>query len=245
MIKFFRKIRQQLLVKGAVKKYLLYAIGEILLVVIGILIALQINNWNEARKNRKEEQKILIGLQQEFKLNERQFKNVLSIHNRVLQAQLHWLQIMEGEREVPNNIALDTLFTLSAENWTFNPVKGVINSLITSGKIDLIRNDSLKFHLTNWNDIVDDYREDELALRKFSMEIMTPFLLDKVPFNEQTIAHMDKYEAASKIDYKPLLTSLKYRNILKVRTAWINEILREGKDIEHILNNIIRHLSES
>ena len=67
---------------------------------------------------------------------------------------------MEGEREVPNNITLDTLFTLSAEIWTFNPVKGVINSLITSGKVDLIKNDSLKFHLTNWNDIVDDYRED-------------------------------------------------------------------------------------
>jgi len=50
MIKFFRKIRQQLLAEGAVKKYLLYAIGEILLVVIGILIALQINNWNEQQK---------------------------------------------------------------------------------------------------------------------------------------------------------------------------------------------------
>ena len=50
MIKFFRKIRQQLLVENKFSKYLLYAIGEIILVVIGILIALQINNWNEVRK---------------------------------------------------------------------------------------------------------------------------------------------------------------------------------------------------
>ena len=50
MIKFFRKIRQNLLSDGRTGKYLKYAVGEIVLVVIGILIALQINNWNEHRK---------------------------------------------------------------------------------------------------------------------------------------------------------------------------------------------------
>lgn len=50
MIKFFRKIRQNLLLEGKTGTYLKYAIGEILLVVIGILIALQVNNWNEGRK---------------------------------------------------------------------------------------------------------------------------------------------------------------------------------------------------
>ena len=54
MIKFFRKIRQKLLEQNRVSKYLIYAFGEIILVVIGILIALQINNWNE---NRKQEAK--------------------------------------------------------------------------------------------------------------------------------------------------------------------------------------------
>jgi hypothetical protein len=50
MIKFFRKIRQNLLLEGKTGKYLKYAIGEIVLVVIGILIALQINNWHDHRK---------------------------------------------------------------------------------------------------------------------------------------------------------------------------------------------------
>src|SRR5210317_191848 len=52
MIKFFRKIRQKLLTENKISKYLLYAFGEIILVVIGILIALQINNWNENRKDK-------------------------------------------------------------------------------------------------------------------------------------------------------------------------------------------------
>lgn len=53
MIKFLRKIRKKLLDNGDLKKYLLYAIGEIILVVVGILIALQINNWNQKRANKK------------------------------------------------------------------------------------------------------------------------------------------------------------------------------------------------
>jgi len=52
MIKFFRKIRQNLLLEGRTSKYFKYAVGEIILVVIGILIALSINNWNEIRKNQ-------------------------------------------------------------------------------------------------------------------------------------------------------------------------------------------------
>ena len=69
MLKFFRKIRQDLLSTGKTGKpslpagrYLKYAIGEIVLVVIGILIALQINNWNEEKKANRFQQKILIEL---------------------------------------------------------------------------------------------------------------------------------------------------------------------------------------
>lgn len=59
MIKFFRKIRHGLLAENKISKYLIYAIGEIALVVIGILIALQVNNWNEWRKDRIKEKQIL------------------------------------------------------------------------------------------------------------------------------------------------------------------------------------------
>ena len=66
MIKFFRKIRQKLLTENKFGRYLTYAIGEIILVVIGILIALSINNWNEKRKESQIEIKALIDLKNEF-----------------------------------------------------------------------------------------------------------------------------------------------------------------------------------
>ena len=66
MIKFFRHIRQKLLTDNKFGRYLLYAIGEIFLVIIGILVALSVNNKNELRKEKAEEEKILVGIKNDF-----------------------------------------------------------------------------------------------------------------------------------------------------------------------------------
>ena len=90
MIKFFRKIRQNLLMENKTGKYFKYAIGEIVLVVIGILIALQINNWNEDRKNQIEEKAILSKFKQDLKsdsiyyqVNLKQIISIDSLHREL------------------------------------------------------------------------------------------------------------------------------------------------------------------
>ena len=77
MIKFFRHIRRNLLETGKTGKYFKYAIGEIALVMIGILLALQVNTWNEGRKLKNEEQELLTNLSMSFKskLSELENKN--------------------------------------------------------------------------------------------------------------------------------------------------------------------------
>ena len=88
MIKFFRKIRQRLLSENKPSKYLLYALGEILLIVIGILVALQINIWNENRKLLAAEKelylKIIKDLDEEQKVleNQVQFSETLKSYYR-------------------------------------------------------------------------------------------------------------------------------------------------------------------
>ncbi|MDG2448797.1 MAG: DUF6090 family protein [Saprospiraceae bacterium] len=69
MIKFFRKIRQQFLVENKVRRYFFYAFGEIVLVVLGILIALSINNWNEGRKNDQKESLLIKNIIEDLKLD--------------------------------------------------------------------------------------------------------------------------------------------------------------------------------
>ena len=70
MISFFRKIRQKLLQQNKVARYIIYALGEILLVVIGILIALQVNTWKEENTISKIEQEALINLTEDFLYND-------------------------------------------------------------------------------------------------------------------------------------------------------------------------------
>jgi hypothetical protein len=78
MIKFFRFIRQRLVSQNKLGKYLVYAIGEIVLVVIGILIAIQINNWNEEKKNNRIETVTLRSLKEDLLSSQAQLTEKIS-----------------------------------------------------------------------------------------------------------------------------------------------------------------------
>ena len=83
MIKFFRRIRRDLLSNNKIGKYLLYALGEIVLVIIGILIALQINNRNELRKLDNKELVLLANLQNDINSDLFQFRFQDSIYAQI------------------------------------------------------------------------------------------------------------------------------------------------------------------
>jgi flagellin-specific chaperone FliS len=84
MIKFFRKIRQHLLTENKFSKYLLYAFGEIALVMIGILLALQVNNWNEGRKELRKSFDIMREIRENLEYNNEQFKREIKEEESVI-----------------------------------------------------------------------------------------------------------------------------------------------------------------
>ncbi|MGB5508800.1 DUF6090 family protein, partial [Robiginitalea sp.] len=86
MLRFFRQIRQRLLTDNKFSKYILYALGEILLVVIGILIALQVSNYNETVNRKKAEQKALNNLQLDFEYNLSRLKEGIGFNENNLKA---------------------------------------------------------------------------------------------------------------------------------------------------------------
>ncbi|SFO05661.1 hypothetical protein SAMN04488519_103258 [Algoriphagus ornithinivorans] len=91
MINFFRKIRQNLLSEGKTGKYLKYAIGEIVLVVIGILIALQINNWNQQRILEKQSQQVLLNLREEIKENKTELESAIEFLKQRVDRRIEYL----------------------------------------------------------------------------------------------------------------------------------------------------------
>ncbi len=141
MLKFFRRIRQRLLADGKVKNYALYAIGEILLVVVGILIALQVNNWSTNQAKKKEEIKILKELNTELDQSNSHLKRNLLVQKKSYQS---ILVIMDHiENNLPYHDSLDQHFGLAFEGINSWLNQAAFETLKSKG-IDLISNDSLR-----------------------------------------------------------------------------------------------------
>ncbi|WP_115460898.1 DUF6090 family protein [Winogradskyella aurantiaca] len=173
MIKFFRKIRQNLLSEGKTGKYLKYAIGEIILVVFGILIALQINNWNESRIDRISEQAILKQLQSEFKSNLKQLDEKIGIRSYIMNSTIQLLSNIDHPA-IRNVDSVEMHIAKTIPYTTFDPI---INDLATSGNLRLIRNDSLKALLSLWTSEIVQVTEGEQTWAKYRNEIYIPFLI--------------------------------------------------------------------
>jgi len=194
MIKFFRKIRQRLLTENKFSKYMLYAIGEIIPVVIGILIALQINNWNEESKNQKEAHKILLQLKHEFETNNELVDGSIAFQRRRLNA----IESFKYGFDPTKKISADSLKALVSDlgsDWKYEPIKNIIESVISSGKINLIQNDSVKNAITYWGTAINKYNDLYKSQDELYNKNILPILTENYPLFELDPKHNSNFEA--------------------------------------------------
>ncbi|WP_243471149.1 DUF6090 family protein [Winogradskyella sp. MH6] len=158
MIKFFRNIRRSLLNEGKTGKYLKYAVGEIVLVVIGILIALQINNWNENRKLENSKEKLMLALKKELLINQETLEHYTlglydsnSKFNKVL-------SFSAGQITLP----IDSLKQYLSEAMyptTLSFLSTVQEEAVSTGKFELL-SDALKQQLS----LLKDYTKSRSSI---------------------------------------------------------------------------------
>jgi len=142
MIKFFRRIRQALISENKFSKYIIYAIGEILLVVIGILIALQINTWNEGRKDRLLETKLLENLAENLKQNERLMEYRIRYINYFRDEGQTIIDIIDQKK--PYHDSLTLIFHEALINTSGFKLSNIGYEAIKNAGLEIIQNDSLK-----------------------------------------------------------------------------------------------------
>ena len=144
MIKFFRNVRQKLLTENKFSKYLLYAIGEIILVVIGILIALQINNWNQNQQNQTKENLILNALKSEFDENMKRYSETSEYQLDVLVNSRKLLNCLEKKDQ---NFKRDSIFYFIVNGalnyYRAEPIQGAYHAL-AGDDLSLIEDELLK-----------------------------------------------------------------------------------------------------
>jgi hypothetical protein len=202
MIKFFRKIRQKLLNENKFSKYLIYALGEIILVVIGILIALSINNWNDVRKDQKIESNYLSGLRKEL------IADTTSISLYLIKNHQEKIDILKLAKKYNRAIQKIRDTTIFVENlnkimgpwkftWTLNT--NIYNELESTGNLRKIRDRKLRQEISKYYSrlamVQNISDKSESGFRSF------------IKANLYYDTELDKLE--SDIDYRQFLNKLK------------------------------------
>ncbi|NNE03193.1 MAG: hypothetical protein HKN52_08500 [Eudoraea sp.] len=241
MIKFFRQIRQQLLMENKTGKYLKYAIGEIILVVVGILIALQINNWNENRKLRNQEDKLLLDLRSDLnaslneltdgkKYNEATLRNYQLIHDAIVE-----------DRSFHDS--LEVAFGVIS-NW-HSPYFSytAYESLKTKG-IDIIQNDTLKGKIVKMYErtyeyLVEDYDKSEW---NFNLSINGQIVNRHIRYRTDSL----KKRFAYPLDFEALKSDPEFMNMLSAmmlkRNSGIMNYQLAIEDLKMLIDDIDNEL---
>ncbi|WP_353779445.1 DUF6090 family protein [Winogradskyella sp. 3972H.M.0a.05] len=164
MIKFFRHIRKSLLEQNKMGKYFKYAIGEIILVVIGILIALQINNWNENRKERTIELSYLKRLTVDLEENKILWKETLNRKKKQLAAAHVFLNFRFSKNQ--DTVAKILPYFQALGNWKdININQVTFNEMVSSGNLNIISNDSIKIKLLDLDKLYKAILNNQEALK--------------------------------------------------------------------------------
>lgn len=174
MIKFFRKIRQSLISQGKTGQYFKYAISEIVLVVIGILIALSLNNWSENRKLEKEELGLLAEVKSNLEATLENFR-IDSLYNHET-IRLYGRINDYVEADLPYNEELDSAFA-ALTFWSSPFAISMAYKTLQNKGIDIIKNKSLKNELVALYDVTMTSLKIDLDQSEwtFNQSVIRPF----------------------------------------------------------------------
>ncbi|MFC4721752.1 DUF6090 family protein [Geojedonia litorea] len=254
MIKLFRQIRQNLLMENKTGKYFKYAIGEIILVVIGILIALQINNTNNLKQERKIEQEYLQSLQAEFELNLENLETLIALNKEMTEDVEKLLTLFDKSiLDTINDTLTAVILNDVMDNYDiYMPSLGVLTDLISSGNLNLIQNKKLRHQLASFEISLDRIDDQEKTAEKEFHAIRD--LFNEKSSLQKLFTQIGWYEKkqnsiSDTMNYESLLKSVQFENSLlsfhAMNRTSNNRIFPDFKTtIENILLEIEKDLEK-
>lgn len=238
MIKFFRKIRQNLIMENKSGKYIKYAIGEIFLVMIGILLALQVNNWNEGRKLKQTEISLLKELRSDLLFSKNEMDIILAGNSR--QVKLYKKINSYIEKDLPYNNELDSAF-VEIDKWSAPYIPTITYENLKNIGIDIIQNDSLK------RQIVKAYELDFKLLLVEQGKWEWSFSQNTTQrIMNENIRQSIEFELATPNDFEKLKKDPIFMNFLStlilIRDSHVNTAQETKKSITSLLEHINQEL---
>lgn len=234
MIKFFRHIRKNLLMENKTSKYFKYAIGEIILVMIGILLALQVSNWNEQRKENLEYQKFIIKLKSNLQDDINLYKKAIEDNTNHLKHLDTSLIILKNHKNYTTKDLQPHLAYIQYLS-RFNSNNTAYINLQSTGKLNIITNDSLSDNLIlYYRDITLQEKSITAGIDTYSRNTFGPLLLE-----------FDFKSPSVEFGYKPLIAyakNPKIVNSVELKSLMLKSIIasytNQSKNAESIIKRI-------
>ncbi|MBC2839659.1 DUF6090 family protein [Robiginitalea sp. SC105] len=167
MLSLLRRARRNLLEKKNFSHYLLYALGEVILIVIGILIALWISNANEDSQRRQREQFYLGGLQAEFEQSRAKLEILVEVNRQTYSR----ARVIADAIASPDSVLSESelavlLFQAFSDDLAYNPNNSLLQEMLNAGRMELLGDTELRKHLTSWSARIERIRQQETSLRE-------------------------------------------------------------------------------
>ncbi|WP_075352521.1 DUF6090 family protein [Algoriphagus marinus] len=243
MISFLRKLRDN----NINSKYLKYALGEIVLVVLGILIALSINNWNEERKIKIAEQNILQNLRTELLLNIQNLKTNIAYHELAHECSVNLLGLFGTDVSAIPTVTLDTLLFNSESVYTFEVRNGYIKSIISSGNLDYIQSEKLKSMLTSFEGEVINGLEEFGVIQNLIINRLWPEIDGKISSSNRVASngeYKDFPQGTYTSDYPWFFENRVVEDIISNIDSWRIDALEDEKALLEFFKELLSILDQ-
>ncbi|WP_199757267.1 hypothetical protein [Formosa maritima] len=222
-------------------KYFKYAIGEIILVVIGILIALQVNNWNQNRLVQKEKEDILLKLHSDFIENKKIVNDYKISSDKEMMASIALMKLVGASQETLSNHNIDSLLYVSLGASEIAFADNTVKSIVQNANLNLFKDDTISELLYKWNSLSEIRKNRNHKLDSWANEQILPFLLDKISFKEMDMQSDYVWAGKSKVkpDYYVLFQTVEFENYYD-NYLWLMQNLRERiQETEILIDDII------
>ena len=235
MPRFFNRIRKKLAKENRFFQYSRYAIGEILLVMVGILLALQVNTWNNNRIDANREQVILNNLRVDFRNN---IENVNTVYHKSLeayQASVKLLEIIKATDPI-NPAEIEFLIEeIVTKIQSLDIITGSLEDLFNTGSLHLISDPKLRKQLSNWSFYYSDTEDDIVIYRDYLFGFFIPALTGKVRLRNMSVPSFFEedldLENISRSNFMP-----DYQNSLRTM-EFENQVYNNTLNYMYVLNS--------
>ena len=240
MIKFFRRIRYNLMETGKKGKYFKYAIGEIVLVMVGILLALQVNNWNNKRIENSRAEIFIVKMEKQLEGNISRVENYLEILQSRDSITQKLIVIIGDDNKLNIDEKIDSLISINMYDFHLNLNMNTLIEGSENGDLALIKSDSLRQLLYDFSTRYELVKERERIANQDNIDLFIPYLNKKYNIRNGMIRFYDENKQIGKsklykTDNWKLLKDQEFENLITTRMVYNQDILKEYKALHKIL----------